>query len=549
MRMKRILAPTLLVALAAVLLVQLPLAIAERSSAYELFDPIIDIRRILIDRYVDEVEEDDMQRAMIDSMISVLDDPYTEYVPPEKEDEFNKVLRGTYAGIGAEVNVKDGYLTIVTPMDDSPALHAGVLAGDLVLEIKGVSTYEKPINECIELLMGEPGTDVVLRVRHLDGVEEDLTVTRQAIVTRTVRGLYRMGEDWRSCVDESLGIHYLRITQFNASTYPELVDALNALQDEGLNGLVLDLRDNPGGALPAAVEISDLFLREGDIVSVRPRTGDVTTYSAHEANTLPDFPMIVLVSSLSASASEIVSGALQDNDRAKILGVRTYGKGSVQEVRPLRYNGGTLKYTTAHYYLPSGRNINRLPDQDTWGVDPDPGMIVPVPDDEYVDMYRARREYEIIREPNGDAPACASAPWIRDTLLDEQLALAVEAVAARLNGEPWPVFTDDDSGLTAFTQELRRATDVRTRLLEQLAELDARIDELQAGATGSGGAPLLPEDIDFVNGVIVVRDRYGNEIGSFRIEGGDLELALHSLALTPIEDDTEPESAPPSDEP
>jgi N6-L-threonylcarbamoyladenine synthase len=405
-RLKRVIAPGLLVALAASLLIQLPLAIADRSAAYEWFDPIIDIRRILVDRYVSEPDQAAMQEAMIDAMIEVLDDPYTQYVPPAATAEFNKQLRGTYAGIGAEVNIVDGYLVIVSPMDDSPALHAGVMAGDTVLEIEGESTFELPVDACVDRLTGEAGTPVSIKVRHLDGSEEDLSITRKRIVTRTVKGLRRIGEAWSYCVDADLRLQYLRVTQFNASTIDELRAALDGLIEEGLGGLILDLRDNPGGGLPTAVAMTDLFLREGLIVSVRPRVGDEVVYRANEEGTLPDFPMVVLVNGNSASASEIVSGALQDNGRAKVIGTRTFGKGSVQEVRGLNYGSGTLKFTAAHYYLPSGRNINRVADGVEWGVDPDPGYVIAVSDDEYLDGFRARREFEIIREPEEGTERC-----------------------------------------------------------------------------------------------------------------------------------------------
>ena len=188
MRIKKTLGPVLMITLFGVLLVQLPLAIADRSSTYEWFDPIVDVRHLIVQRFVDEPDDDAMQMAMIRSMINTLDDPYTVFVPPAQERDFNKELRGTYVGIGAEVNQIDGFLTIITPMDDSPALEAGVLAGDIVLEIEGVSIFERPRAESINMLLGETGTPVVILVRHLDGTEERITIIRRQIVARTVRG-------------------------------------------------------------------------------------------------------------------------------------------------------------------------------------------------------------------------------------------------------------------------------------------------------------------------------------------------------------------------
>ncbi len=536
MRTKRIVAPVLLVILFAALLIQLPMAIAERTSVYSWFEPIQDVRYVLMERFVTEPNEEDMQKAMIDAMIETLDDPYTQYIPPADIADFNKDLRGTYAGIGAEVNIIDGYLTIVTPMEDSPALRAGIMAGDVVLEIEGVSTFEVPVTECVKLLTGKPGTMVTLRVRHLDESEVDIAVERANIVTRTVRGLRREGEGWSYCVDDELGLHYVRVSQFNAATSSELAAVLNELHADGLNGLILDLRDNPGGGLDTAVAMADMFLADGTIVSVRPRSGKENAAKADAKGTLPDFPMMVMVNGRSASASEIVAGALKQNGRAKILGTRSFGKGSVQEVRTLPYGRGTLKFTTAHYYLPSGRNLNRQTDSETWGVDPDPGFVLPVSDEDYFGMMLARREFEIIRDNGDEVEPCPGPDWIREEILDEQLAVAVESLQERMVQGEWPVFSDDDAAEVAFDQELHRAAERRSRMIEQIARLDERISELAELGEQAGREPLLPADAVLEGGTITVRDKEGNVVGSYRIDGGSVELALGAVELTPVEE-------------
>ena len=541
-RAKKFVAPSLLAILTTALLVQLPLAIASRASDYDLFDPVIEVRSIIQRLFVDEsrIDDEQMRKAMIDGMLATLDDPHTVYVPPADVAEFNKDMRGTYVGIGCEVNIIDDYLTIVSPMDGSPALEAGVMAGDVVLEIEGESTLKMPITECVDRLMGEPGTKVTIKVRHLDGTEQTYTITRRPIVTRTVKGLRREGENWNYCISDQLGLSYVRVTQFNESTVQELRNTLDQMQTRGINGLVLDLRDNPGGGLLAAVQTADLFLSEGTIVSVRPRRGDPVVYTAHRKGTLPDFPMIVLVNGHSASASEIVAGALQENGRAKVLGTRTFGKGSVQEVRELDYNRGTLKFTTAHYHLPSGRNINRASDSTVWGVDPDPGMVVAITDEQYVDRIRARREFEVIRNGSDTdsgtvSPPCADPQWIRENLKDEELARAVEALSARLTTGEWPAVGDDNAGAAAFDLELARAVRRRSELAAALNDLEKRISELRQVAADAGRPPLLPPDVDLAQGTITIRDKYGNVIGTYRIEGGDVELALNSVRVTPIE--------------
>ncbi len=195
MQLKKILCSVCLIGFFGALLVPLPPAAAQRGGEYEWIDPIVVLRRILLDGYYEQPDEEAIQQAMLAAMVSVLDDPYTVYVPPAAEVEFNKAMRGTYVGIGAEIDIVDDYLTIVSPLEDSPALGAGVKAGDIVLEIEGASTIDRSIDECIGTLLGEPGTPVSIRVRHLDGTEEALTIERREIVTPTVKGVQRVGEN------------------------------------------------------------------------------------------------------------------------------------------------------------------------------------------------------------------------------------------------------------------------------------------------------------------------------------------------------------------
>jgi carboxyl-terminal processing protease len=542
-KVKRVIAPMILAMLLGSMLVQLPLAIASRAGEVAWFDPIIDVRRILLDNYVTPIDEHDMQLSMIDGMLEILDDPNTTYIPHEDEAKLEKALRGTYVGIDAEVNIADGYLTIVSPMDGSPALEAGILAGDTVLAIEDVSTLNMTVQDCIDLLLGEPETTVTLSVRHIDGTEADIEVARRHIVTPTVRGLRRIGEAWDYCIDEDLALAYVKVTQFTGSTIPDFKSTLNNLQQVGLNGLVLDLRGNPGGALEAAVAMVDMFVDDGIIVSTQPRTGEPTIYRAGAEGTLPYFPMVVLIDGASASASEIVSGALQDHQRAVVLGTRSYGKGSVQEVRPLPFERGTIKYTTAHYYRPSGRNINRSPDSTVWGVDPNPGMVLPVSDEDFVAMVRAKREYEIIRtgaaaNDMDDTGACASASWVREHMLDEQLAAAIDALVNRVQSEQWPTYSDADAAETALSMELGRALHQRMILRERMLELDNQIADMNGRLQKAGGAPLLPPEIDLTAGTIKVYDDLNNLIGAFRIDSGNVEMALRTLSLTPVADET-----------
>jgi carboxyl-terminal processing protease len=538
--MKRYVAPILLAILVGILLVQLPLAIAARASDYEFFDPVVIVKNLLTESFVEELSEErqlEMRDQMVSAMVSSLGDPYTQYVPYEQVPQFEKQLRGTYVGIGAEIDIVDDYLTIVTPMDDSPSLRAGVMAGDTVLDIEGESTYQMGAERAMELLTGQPGTQVTIRLRHKNGEEEQITIMRDHIVTRTIKGTHRVGEEWDYQLDPELGLGYIRIAQFNRNTAPDLRAAIEELMAAGLNGLVLDVRFNPGGELETAVEIADLFLAEGDVASVVTRDGVEETYSAVEAGTLPHFPLVVLINETSASASEILAGSLQDNGRAKVLGERSYGKGSVQEVRILPDKLGTLKLTTAHYYLPSGGNIQRQEDSIDWGVDPDDGFHVDMSIEQYQSMIEARRQFEIITNGTaGGAQDWADPHWIRETVRDVQLAAALDALRARVAGEDWPRVGDDSGAAPALTGELEDAIEVRNRLAEELARADARFLELRGLAVEAGREPLLPANANLAGGEITVVDEHGNIVGRFRITDGDLARALELAGVEPIED-------------
>ncbi len=513
------------------------LAADHAITDYEWFDPIIVVRRYLLDGFHEIPDEEAIQHAMIDAMITTLDDPYTLYVPPADEAEFNKVLRGTYVGIGAEVNVEGQYLTIVSPLEDSPALDAGIMAGDIVLAIEGRTTFERPVDDCIDQLLGEPGTPVNILVRHLDGTEKDLTIMRREIVTRTVKGVRRTGEDWDYWLDKQRRIGYVRINQFVEGTFDDLLAALDILVQADVRALVLDVRGNPGGGLGSAIETADLFLRDGTIVSVRGRTRRPQTWRARPQDTLPDFPMIVMTNRHSASASEIVAGALQENGRAKVIGTRTFGKGSVQEVHELPYDRGTLKMTSGHYFLPSGRNISRSDDNPVWGVDPDPGFVVSMSDEQFRNSILARRRYEVIRPGAATETGDFADPaWIREQLEDTQLAAALTALRAKLDNGIWSVVGEDDATQLALEQRISDQLRIRRLLLERITSVEATLGELHGLADQSGRVPLLPTDTDLTGAVVTVRDRHGAVVGQYRVVGGDLEFALRQVDLAVLED-------------
>ena len=299
--------------------------------------------------YVDEVDDRTLLIYAIRGMLSGLD-AHSVFLSPEEFAEMNVTTYGHFGGIGIEITSKGGFIEIVAPLDDTPAYDAGLQSGDVILEIDGESAYGMTLREAVDLMRGEPGTTVRLTIgRKNESDPFEIELARAVISTASVRS--EMLEP---------GYGYLRVSSFQSDTAQSLRSQIKDLADlngGGLSGLVLDLRSNPGGVLTGAVEISDMFLKQGNIVSTRGRTPESRrSFSAKPDDVIQSTPMVVLVDRGSASASEIVAGALQDHKRAVILGMKSFGKGSVQSIFPME-NGGAVKLTTARYYTPGGRSI------------------------------------------------------------------------------------------------------------------------------------------------------------------------------------------------
>lgn len=521
---------------------------------YNFFDPIVEIRSILRREYVDAPDAAKMQQGAIDGMLEVFNDPYTQYIAPAESKSFNKELTGQFVGIGAEVNTEGGYLKIISPLEDSPAYTAGVQAGDVVTEIDGKSTLDKTVEECIDLLMGEPKTPVKLTIkRTLDGQKEpqelELTVVRDHIIVRSVRGLTRVeGGDWQYLLDPAAPagkrIAYLRLSQFTptaADEFAETLAALGAAKGE-LGGLIVDLRGDPGGLLEAALEIADLFLAEGKIVSVRGREGDEVVHAAKSPGTLPDFPVMLLVNGGSASASEILAGSLSDHNRAVVLGTRSFGKGLVQSVQPLRQTpGAVLKFTSARYYLPSGRLIQRTDESAVWGVDPTDGFYIPLTTREEIDRILARRDHDILRRGTiANADHWGDPAWVETTVKDKQLAAAVKSMEAKVAAGPSGEWTPPNPGVKQEFEvakvELTQLERLRDRLERELTRTDKRIDAITGGQPDAKAdrRDLWPNDAKVENGHIDVFDAEGKLIARLKVTGPDLERWL-------VDADVEPE--------
>jgi carboxyl-terminal processing protease len=329
---------------------------AQANVVYEKLKIFGDVLSAVQTSYVEEPDMDQLVEGAIKGMLQNLD-PHSSYLTPDMLKQVEVETKGVFGGLGIEIGIKDGILTIIAPIEDTPADRAGLLAGDKIVKIEDDPTKDMTVMDAVKRLRGEPGTKVKIWVAR-EGVRELLpyTITRDIIKIRSVK-----------TKDLGDGIGYVKLLQFQQDSTAELENAIRERKKgkEGVRGLVLDLRNNPGGLLDQAVKVADKFIGSGLIVYTDGRLeAQKYKYSAHKEGTYGDFPMVVLVNAGSASASEIVAGALQDHGRAIILGTRTFGKGSVQTILPLE-DGSALRLTTARYYTPNGRSIQAK------GIEPD----------------------------------------------------------------------------------------------------------------------------------------------------------------------------------
>ena len=326
-------------------------------NTYEYLDLFGEIFERVRTSYVEEIDEQELIEAAIHGMLASLD-PHSSYLPPQNYEDMREQTRGEFGGLGIEVTLENGFVKVVAPIDDTPAANAGLEAGDFVTHIDGESVLGLTLSEAVDKMRGEVGSDITITISR-EGVDEpfEVTITRDVIKIRAVRA--RAEGD----------VAVLRLTTFNEQTYDNLKDAIAEMReeigDDKLLGYVVDLRNNPGGLLSQAIQVSDAFLDAGEIVSTRGRNLDeADRVNARPGDLTDGKPIVVLINEGSASASEIVAGALQDQRRAIILGAKSFGKGSVQTVMRLG-DKGAMKLTTARYFTPSGRSIQAL------GIEPD----------------------------------------------------------------------------------------------------------------------------------------------------------------------------------
>ena len=357
----------------------------EKANIYEQLDLFGDIFERIRSQYVEEVDEADLIEAAINGMLTSLD-PHSSYLSPKATEEMRFQTRGEFGGLGIEVTQQDGFVKVVSPMDGTPADQAGIEAGDFITHVDGESVLGLTLNQAVDLMRGPVGSEIIITVVR-EGEDEpfDVTIIRDTIKLKAVRTRL----EGKAVV--------LRVTTFNDQTYDNLAEGIKDTVEEAggidkIDGFVLDLRNNPGGLLSQAIKVSDAFLEKGEIVSTRgrdPQDGD--RYNANPDDLAQGKTVVVLINGGSASASEIVAGALQDHRRAIVVGTKSFGKGSVQTVMPLRDNAA-MRLTTARYYTPSGRSIQAL------GVSPDIVVEQPRPtplDETQEEERQARNESDL----------------------------------------------------------------------------------------------------------------------------------------------------------
>ena len=331
----------------------------DMQETYKNLEVFANVLSIVQQNYVDDIDTQETIEGAIKGMLSSLD-PHSSFLKPDDFKELQVETKGSFSGIGIEITVKDDMLTVVSPIEDTPAFKAGIQAGDRIIKIEGESTKEMSLVEAVKKLRGQKGSAVTISIHREGWLDlQEFTIIRDVIPIVSVRS---------NILEPGYG--YIRITNFQRNTAEDLQNNLEDLTRQGvLKGLILDLRNNPGGLLDSSVKIVDIFLEEGIIVSTKGRLQDQNMeFSAHGGGAEYDFPIVILINGGTASASEIVAGALQDHKRALILGTQSFGKGSVQTIIPMA-DGAGLRLTTARYYTPNGTSIQAT------GITPD--VLVP----------------------------------------------------------------------------------------------------------------------------------------------------------------------------
>ncbi len=360
---------------------------ADQAETYELLNLFGDVFERVRADYVEQTSDEELIEAAVNGMLSSLD-PHSGYLNAKRYQDMKVQTHGSFGGLGIEVTMENGLVKVVSPIDDTPAAQAGLEPGDLITHLDGEQVLGMSLSQAVDKMRGAIGSDLLLTIRRADNKPFDVTITRAVIKIRSVR----------SRLEGKVG--YLRVSSFTEQTDTGVTKEMEKLKKQSggeLQGIVLDLRNNPGGLLSQAVAVSDAFLERGEIVSTRARKPeDAQRFNARPGDIADGLPVVVLINAGSASASEIVAGALQDHDRAILLGTKSFGKGSVQTIIPVSSHGA-MRLTTARYYTPSGRSIQAV------GIEPD--IVVEQARIETIDRPKRRREADLrgaLENDNGE---------------------------------------------------------------------------------------------------------------------------------------------------
>ncbi len=367
--------------------------------------------------YVDggELTYEDLVNGALRGMLGMLD-PHSEFMPPTKYSHLKDDTEGRFGGVGVHINIQDGYLTVLAPMEDTPAYEAGVMSGDRIVKIEGKNARNISMPEAVDKLRGKPGSKVKMTLfRPSTRKDIEVTLKRALIKVATVKDI----DNQRKFIVDENKIGYVRLTQFGEATARDLEEALRKLELEDMKGLVLDLRHNPGGLLDQAVKVCEKFLAKGEpiVTTEGRRERENAKHKASGRNARPELPMVVLVNRFSASASEIVAGCLKDNDRAKIVGEKTFGKGSVQKILPINgQQGAALRLTTAKYYTPSHEVIHGK------GIQPNHEVKLSREDEELLFLQRSPGGLKMVPDDRREEV---------EKFVDSQLAKAMELLVGK----------------------------------------------------------------------------------------------------------------------
>ncbi len=467
-------------------------SLTRREAVEHLRRVVKDINEQTV-RLPEEVIVSELTRGALEPL-----DDFTTVIWPKETEEFEKHTRGDFIGVGISI-IKNplGEIEVVTPLDDTPAFRAGVQAGDIIANVDGVSLEGYSLNKVVETITGPENTEVTLTIRR-DGDLIEFDLVRARVKIQSVKGWTRNPDErWNHWLDRENGIGYIRITNFQKNTAEDLTNVMSELQAGDLNGLILDLRWNPGGLLDSAFHVSSLFLKDGEtVVSTKGRRSEEDQMlTAAGTGPYADIPLVVLVDDSSASASEIVSGAVRDNRRGLVIGERTFGKFSVQNLIPLGPSRAKLKITTARYYLPSGVSLHREPGSLTWGVEPD--IAVRLVRKERIKAYQMRREADLLGPPapkkkkpeQGDEEAQETSPEPGlDEVAEDTEKTEKDAVADESKGEELPPLDqpDENNRPTGDPQVDTALLVLRIRTLAQ------QYPTIAAAERGTGGKTANP---------------------------------------------------------